>query len=234
MPKNMGKGDSESRSLATAESLAEALSSTTLEEPTQRVTKKAGKEEALTVYASVTEMLGDDHVKLMCSDGRVRIGHVRGKMRRRHLVALNDTVLAWVWPFDQGQCDIDKKCVAEKVKELIAEGHLSEKSCAGGGDCPREEEERNRDPSDALIPRVTAMVSSAMLRVLRRGCGTSCKRTSLRRSTTRAPLDRPPIYYFLKRIYLSWVCCLEEGRLRASLRLPRRKGSNSLKLRRSE
>ena len=130
------------------------------------MTKEAGKEEVLTVYASVTEMLGFDRVKLMCSDGRVRIEHVRGKMRRRHLVALNDTVLAWVWPFDQGQCDIDKKCVAEKVKELIAEGHLSEKSCADGGDCPREsrktiierviegkrggEEERNRNSPDAL------------------------------------------------------------------------------------
>ena len=119
------------------------------------MTKEAGKEEVLTVYASVTEMLGFDRVKLMCSDGRVRIEHVRGKMRRRHLVALNDTVLAWVWPFDQGQCDVDKKCVAEKVKELIAEGHLSEKSCAGGGDCPssrtneavkRKKERRQKEP----------------------------------------------------------------------------------------
>lgn len=141
MPKNMGKGgknrkrgtnknESVKRSLITAESVAEEIRLNTVEDVAQegKEGEKKEKEKIAVVYASVTRMLGNGYLELLCSDGHMRIGRIPGSMRRKVWMTVGDTVLASVRSFQQERADIIHKYLPEEVKDLIKDGHLSDKA----------------------------------------------------------------------------------------------------------
>ncbi|AUF82151.1 translation initiation factor 1A [Tetraselmis virus 1] len=76
------------------------------------------------VYAYVSEALGDGHYKLVCSDGTERMGVLRGKMWRRVWVRRNDIVLATLRDYQDNKADIVHKYMSDEVNRLISLGEL--------------------------------------------------------------------------------------------------------------
>ena len=51
------------------------------------------------MFGVVTQMLGYDRLMVKCPDGHERVCRIRGKMKRRVWIKVNDTVLVAPWDF---------------------------------------------------------------------------------------------------------------------------------------
>ncbi len=51
------------------------------------------------MFGVVTQMLGYDRLMVKCVDGHERVCRIRGKMKRRVWIKVNDTVLVAPWDF---------------------------------------------------------------------------------------------------------------------------------------
>ncbi|MFX0092574.1 MAG: translation initiation factor IF-1A [Candidatus Hodarchaeota archaeon] len=49
------------------------------------------------LFAIVLRNLGDNRVRVQCADGNVRIGRIRGRMRKRAWIRVGDVVLVEPW-----------------------------------------------------------------------------------------------------------------------------------------
>lgn len=78
-------------------------------------------------YALVTKILGHGHVECTCFDNVVRLGNIRGKIRRRVWIALGDIVLCGLRDYQDNKVDILHKFNPEEVRNLQNMGELPEK-----------------------------------------------------------------------------------------------------------
>ena len=79
MPKNKGKGGKNRRR------------GKNQNEPTKR--ELVFKEEGTQEYALVTRMLGNGRCECNCFDGKTRLGHIRGSMRKKVWINKDDIIL---------------------------------------------------------------------------------------------------------------------------------------------
>merc|ERR1712178_13292 len=77
-------------------------------------------------YAQVQSMLGNGRLRAMCFDGKVRLGTIRGKMRRRVYIFANDIILVGLRDFQDEKCDVIWKYYPEEAKTLKAMGEIPE------------------------------------------------------------------------------------------------------------
>merc|ERR1711957_1105119 len=75
-------------------------------------------------YAQVQSMLGNGRLRAMCFDGKVRLGTIRGKMRRRVYIFANDIILVGLRDFQDEKCDVIWKYYPEEAKTLKAMGEI--------------------------------------------------------------------------------------------------------------
>ena len=59
--------------------------------------------ETTDVFGVATKLLGNDRVFVKCQDGRERVCRIRGKMKRRVWIRINDIVLVSPWDFQSDQ-----------------------------------------------------------------------------------------------------------------------------------
>jgi translation initiation factor 1A len=59
--------------------------------------------ETTDVFGVATKLLGNDRVFVKCQDGREMICRIRGKMKRRVWIRINDVVLVSPWDFQSDQ-----------------------------------------------------------------------------------------------------------------------------------
>lgn len=85
----------------------------------QLIVKEDGQE-----YARVSKILGNGHVECACYDNVIRLGHIRGKMRRRVWITLNDLVLCGLRDYQDGKVDIIHKYNSDEVNNLISIGEI--------------------------------------------------------------------------------------------------------------
>lgn len=81
--------------------------------------KECGQE-----YALVTKMLGSGHVECKCYDDVVRLGNIRGKMRRRVWIAVGDVVLCGLREYQDEKVDIIHKYTPDEVHNLRSMGEI--------------------------------------------------------------------------------------------------------------
>jgi len=112
MPKNKGKGGKNYRK-----------GKHSVPQKKDLVTKDA---DAGLEYARVEKMLGNGRVYVKCFDEVMRVGHIRGKMRRKVWIAAGDLVLCSLREFQNKKCDIILKYLPDEVKQLKAQGHIPE------------------------------------------------------------------------------------------------------------
>lgn len=77
-------------------------------------------------YAQVTKILGSGRLEVSCFDGEQRQAHIRGKMRKKVWISLNDIVLVSIREFQPTQADVILKYHPDEARALKAQGELPE------------------------------------------------------------------------------------------------------------
>ena len=98
-------------------------------------------------YGLILKKFGDSRFEVKCSDGETRIGHVRGKMRKRVWINLNDLVLISLRQdfTNDKKADIISKYSESDGRKLIRMGELSSGFLQNG-----ENEDDNDDNDDNI------------------------------------------------------------------------------------
>lgn len=77
-------------------------------------------------YAQVVKMLGNGRCECFCFDGVTRLGHIRGKMRKKVWITAGDIVLVGKRDFQDEKVDILHKYSADEARNLKQYGELPE------------------------------------------------------------------------------------------------------------
>jgi len=73
----------------------------------------------------VIKLLGSDHLMVKCTDGKARLGRIRGKLKRRIWVRENDVVLVAPWEFKSDErCDVLWRYTVAQVDWLKVNNYL--------------------------------------------------------------------------------------------------------------
>ena len=77
-------------------------------------------------YAQITKMLGNGRLEVSCFDGIKRMGHIRGKLRKKVWMGQGDIILVSLRDFQDEQCDVVHKYNADEARTLKNVGELPE------------------------------------------------------------------------------------------------------------
>ena len=69
-------------------------------------------------YAQVNRLLGNCRLECSCFDGMKRLAHIRGTMRKKVWINVNDIILVSLRDFQDGKCDVLLKYSAKEVARL--------------------------------------------------------------------------------------------------------------------
>jgi len=108
MPKNKGKGGKNRRRGKNESEVKREL-----------VFKQPGQE-----YAQVVRMLGNGRLEAFCFDGKNRLCHIRGKMRKRVWVNQGDIILLGLRDFQNDKADVILKYNEDEARRLKKMGEL--------------------------------------------------------------------------------------------------------------
>lgn len=75
-------------------------------------------------YGQVTALLGNCRLRLNCIDGKIRLGKIRGAIRKKMWISMNDVVLVSLRDFEDDKCDVLYAYKAPEVKYLQKLGEL--------------------------------------------------------------------------------------------------------------
>lgn len=75
-------------------------------------------------YGQVVKMLGDGRLLAFCFDGKERICHIRGKMKKRIWIQLGDIILISLRDFQDNKADVIMKYWDEEARQLKNSGQL--------------------------------------------------------------------------------------------------------------
>ncbi|AGB39650.1 translation initiation factor eIF-1A [Natronococcus occultus] len=76
------------------------------------------------VFATVTNMLGANRVKVQCADGTERTARIPGKMQKRIWIREDDVVLVEPWDWQDEKADITWRYEKSDADQLRREGHI--------------------------------------------------------------------------------------------------------------
>lgn len=82
--------------------------------------------EELQEYAQITKMLGNGRLEVSCFDGVKRMGHIRGKLRKKVWMSQGDIILVSLREFQDEQCDVVHKYNSDEARTLKNIGELPE------------------------------------------------------------------------------------------------------------
>lgn len=77
-------------------------------------------------YAQITKMLGNGRIEVSCFDGIKRMGHIRGKLRKKVWMGQGDIILVSLRDFQDEQCDVVHKYNSDEARALKNNGELPE------------------------------------------------------------------------------------------------------------
>lgn len=77
-------------------------------------------------YAQITKMLGNGRLEVACFDDKKRMGHIRGKLRKKVWMGQGDIILVSLRDFQDEQCDVVHKYNSDEARALKSAGELPE------------------------------------------------------------------------------------------------------------
>ena len=75
-------------------------------------------------YAKVLKMLGNGRLSAYCYDGIERMCHIRGKLKKKVWIGVNDIILISLRDFQDGKADILSKYSDQDIRQLVKMGEL--------------------------------------------------------------------------------------------------------------
>lgn len=96
-------------------------------------------------YAQITKMLGNGRLELSCFDGTKRMGHIRGKLKKKVWMSQGDIILVLLREYQDNQCDVVHRYNSDEARALKNIGELPENAKINETDtfAPDEEETYN-------------------------------------------------------------------------------------------
>ncbi|ODV82468.1 translation initiation factor eIF1A, partial [Suhomyces tanzawaensis NRRL Y-17324] len=85
------------------------------------ILKEEGQE-----YGQITKMLGNGRVEVSCFDTVRRLGHIRGKLRKKVWMGQGDIILVCLRDFEDEKCDVVHKFNSDEARTLKNMGELPE------------------------------------------------------------------------------------------------------------
>lgn len=80
------------------------------------------------LIATVEKMLGNDRMNLRLPNGKVMIGRIIGRLRRRVWIREGDVVLVSPWEFESDKGDVFYRYTKDQIKTLRNKGYKIEPS----------------------------------------------------------------------------------------------------------
>lgn len=71
-------------------------------------------------YGMAVAMLGNGRVRVKCFDEVQRVGHIRGKMKKKVWIGCGDLVMCSLREFQKQKCDIILKYSPDEIRQLKA------------------------------------------------------------------------------------------------------------------
>ena len=102
MPKNKGRGGKNYRRGKNENETKREL-----------IFKEPGQE-----YALVEKMLGNGRLTAYCFDGKTRLGHIRGKLKKKVWIMNGDIILIGLREFEDDKCDVLHKYTPDETRAL--------------------------------------------------------------------------------------------------------------------
>ena len=100
------------------------------------ILKEEGQE-----YAQVVRMLGNGRLEAQCFDGKTRLCHIRGKMRKKMWVNQGDIVLLGLRAFQDSKVDVIHKYSADEARRLKTQGQIPDTAKINSTDTAVEEDD---------------------------------------------------------------------------------------------
>lgn len=75
-------------------------------------------------YCQVVKLLGNCRLEGQCFDGKTRLCHIRGSMRKKVWLTSGDIVLVSLRDFEDAKCDVILKYTVKEARNLKSYGEL--------------------------------------------------------------------------------------------------------------
>lgn len=82
-------------------------------------------------YALIMKILGSERFECKCFDGQTRLGHVRGKMKKKVWITVGNYVLISLRDYQDSKCDIFHRYSDDEVRKLRNMGELPSDTFVG-------------------------------------------------------------------------------------------------------
>ncbi|MBS1263222.1 MAG: Translation initiation factor 1A [Methanonatronarchaeales archaeon] len=78
------------------------------------------------MFGIVTRHDGGNHVRVLCEDGKNRMGRIPGRMKYRVWIEKDDLVLVEPWEWNEDKANIEWRYRGRDADQLRREGHIEE------------------------------------------------------------------------------------------------------------
>ncbi|MGB9636015.1 MAG: translation initiation factor eIF-1A [Thermoplasmata archaeon] len=76
------------------------------------------------MFALAHQLLGSTHIRVICEDGKSRLGRIPGKMRKKKWIRENELLIVRPWSFEDEKADIVHRYSKTQAVNLSRKGKL--------------------------------------------------------------------------------------------------------------
>lgn len=87
--------------------------------PDEYVRVKLPNRKKREIFGVVDQALGGGHLKVFCQDGKMRLGRIRGKLKKRMWMREGDLVIICPWDFQDDKCDVLYRYTRIQAQNLV-------------------------------------------------------------------------------------------------------------------
>ncbi len=74
------------------------------------------------IFGIADQLLGASRIRVMCADGKSRLGRIPGKLKKRMWIRQGDLVVVRPWEFQDGKCDIKHRYTKTESSYMSRKG----------------------------------------------------------------------------------------------------------------
>ena len=74
------------------------------------------------IFGVADQLLGASRIRVMCADGKSRLGRIPGKLKKRMWIREGDLLVIKVWDFQDAKCDIKHRYTKTESTYLSRRG----------------------------------------------------------------------------------------------------------------
>lgn len=92
------------------------------EAPAEYIRVKLPNRKEGEIFAIADQIMGASHIKVMCEDGKSRMGRIPGKMKHRMWIKPGDLLIVKPWQMDDEKADIEWRYTGVESVNLSKRG----------------------------------------------------------------------------------------------------------------